>query len=68
MMGGVSPATCWPLRNIGIINSTMRLHLVGSLYEIYITMGGSMNIMIPTCSMVQQSKWIIFEDGGITIL
>ena len=32
------------LRNIGIINSTTRLHLVGSFYEIYITMHGSMNI------------------------
>jgi hypothetical protein len=32
------------LRNIGIINSTKQLHLVGSLYEIYITMHGSMNI------------------------
>jgi len=32
------------LRNIGIINSTTRLHLVGSFYEIYITMHGSTNI------------------------
>ena len=32
------------LRNIGIINSTTWLHLVGSFYEIYITMHGSMNI------------------------
>jgi len=32
------------LRNIGIINSITRLHLVGSFYEIYITMHGSMNI------------------------
>ena len=32
------------LRNTGIINSTTRLHLVGSFYEIYITMHGSMNI------------------------
>jgi hypothetical protein len=32
------------LRNIGIINSTIRLHLVGSFYEIYIMMHGSMNI------------------------
>jgi len=32
------------LRNIGIINSTTQLHLVGSFYEIYITMHGSMNI------------------------
>jgi len=33
------------LTNIGIINSTTRLHLVGSFYEFYITMHGSMNIM-----------------------
>jgi hypothetical protein len=32
------------LRNIGIINSTTRLHLVGFFYEIYITMHGSINI------------------------
>jgi len=32
------------LRNTGIINSTTRLHLVGSFYEFYITMNGSMNI------------------------
>ena len=32
------------LRNTGIINSTTRLHLAGSSYEIYITMHGSMNI------------------------
>jgi len=32
------------LRNTGIINSTTRLHLVGSFYVIYITMHGSMNI------------------------
>jgi len=32
------------LRNTEIINHTTRLHLVGSFYEIYITMHGSMNI------------------------
>jgi hypothetical protein len=32
------------LRNNGIINSTTRLHLVGSFYEIYITMHRPMNI------------------------
>jgi hypothetical protein len=42
-------AVCRPnhvkqLKNIGIINSTTRLQLVGSFYEIYITMHGSMNI------------------------
>jgi hypothetical protein len=31
------------LRNIGILKSTIRLHLVGSFYEIYIAMHGSMN-------------------------
>jgi len=36
------------LRNIGIINSTTRLHLVGSFYEFYITMYGSMNIKLDT--------------------
>jgi hypothetical protein len=34
------------LRNIGIINSTTRLYLVGSFYEIYVTMHGSMNIKL----------------------
>ena len=34
------------LRNNGIINSNTRLRLVGSFYEIYITMHGSMNIML----------------------
>jgi hypothetical protein len=34
------------LRNIGIINSTTRLHLVGSFYEFYITMHGYMNIKL----------------------
>jgi hypothetical protein len=42
-------AVCRPkhveqLRNIGIINSTTRSHFVGSVYEIYVTMHGSMNI------------------------
>jgi len=32
------------LSNTGIINSTTRLHLVGSFYEIYIMMHGSLNI------------------------
>jgi len=32
------------LGNTGIINSTMWSHLVGSFYEIYIMMHGSMNI------------------------
>jgi hypothetical protein len=32
------------LKNIGLINSTTRFHLVGSFYEIYNTMHGSLNI------------------------
>ena len=32
------------LRNIGIINSTIRSHLVGYFYKIYIMMQGSINI------------------------
>jgi hypothetical protein len=32
------------LRNIGIINSTTRFHLVGSFYEFYVTMHGPMDI------------------------
>jgi hypothetical protein len=48
MMGDVSPENVEPLRNIGIINSTTRSHLVGSFHEIYITMHGSMNIMFVT--------------------
>jgi len=32
------------LRNNGVINSTTRFHLVGSFYEIYITIYGSTNI------------------------
>jgi hypothetical protein len=44
-------AVCRPkhvehLRNTGIINFTTRLHLVCSLYEIYITMHGSMDIKV----------------------
>ena len=34
------------LKNIGIISSSTRLHLVGSFYEFYITMHGSMNIKL----------------------
>jgi hypothetical protein len=43
MMGGVSPKNVEQLRNIGVINSTTRLHLVGFFYETYITMHGSMD-------------------------
>ena len=41
------------LRNTGIINSTIRLHLVGSFYEIYITMHGSINIKLGIVSVVE---------------
>ena len=34
------------LRNIGIINSSTRSHLVGSFYEIYTAMHGSMDIKV----------------------
>jgi len=44
IMGAVSRKHVEQLKNIGLINSTTRLHLVGSFYEIYITMHGSMNI------------------------
>jgi hypothetical protein len=54
------------LRNIGIINSTTRLHLVGSFCEFYITMHGSMNIKLVS-SLVYLSftidckrEWIFF--------
>ena len=46
------------LRNIGIINSTTRLHLVGSFYEIYITMHGSMNIMVVTVGHGKRQKQV----------
>jgi len=46
MMGGVCPKHVEQLRNIGITNSTTQLHLVGSFYEIYITMHGSMNMKL----------------------
>ena len=45
MMSGVSPETCWSIKKHWKINSTTRLHHVGSFYEIHITMDGSMNIM-----------------------
>jgi hypothetical protein len=48
-LGSFLWAVCRPkhdeqLRNTGIINSTTWLRLVGSFYEIYITIHGSMNI------------------------
>jgi hypothetical protein len=46
------------LRNIWIINSTTRLHLVGSFYEFYITTHRSMNINITRslCEPVVQRR------------
>ena len=44
------------LRNIGIINSTTRLHLVGSFCEIYIAMQGSMNITLYKWFTVEHFK------------
>jgi hypothetical protein len=40
------------LRNIGIINPTTRSHFVGSFYEIYVRMDGSMNIRLTAHSRV----------------
>jgi hypothetical protein len=42
MMGGMSPKHVEQLRNIGIINSTTRLRLVDSFYEIHFTIHGAM--------------------------
>jgi len=52
------------LGNIGIINSTTRLHLVGYFYTIYITMHGSMNIQF--CPILL----VLLESGdeGTTVL
>jgi len=49
MMGGVSPE----ITNFGIINSTTRLHRVGSFCEIYMTWveGGK---EYPTCSKMEE--------------
>jgi hypothetical protein len=46
MFAGHCDSDVEQLRNIGIINSTTRLHLVVSFYEIYITMHGSLNIKL----------------------
>jgi hypothetical protein len=43
------------LRNIGIINSTTRLHLVVYFYKIYIMMHGSMNIKEKDKSILMKS-------------
>ena len=53
------------LRNIGIINSTTRLHLVGSFYEIYVTMHGSMNIKFHTS--VRSPKGPRLQTEQITV-
>ena len=47
------------LRNTGIINYTTRFHLVGSFYEIYIRMHGSMNIKLTSRVVINEAsgKW-----------
>jgi hypothetical protein len=47
-------------RYIRIINFTTRLHLVGSFYEIYITMHGSTNIKFIMVSFI-----VFFPDQNI---
>ena len=42
------------LRNIGIINSTTRLHFVDYFYKIYIMMNGSMNIKFIYTQFIQE--------------
>jgi hypothetical protein len=49
------------LRNIKIINSTTRLHLVGSSCEIYVTMHGSMNRKEWTVFYRYSSRDTLFE-------
>ena len=53
------------LRNTGIINSTARLHLVGSFYKICITMQGSMNIKfeVKDYLLYERANHIICADG-----
>ena len=50
------------LRNIGIINSTTQLHLVGSFYEIYITMHGSMSIKLYIRVLAENFKIVVMID------
>jgi len=59
---GCRPKNVEQLRNIAIINSTTRSHLVGSFYEIYITMDGSMNIKF------NKTTYIIKQQDEIFIL
>jgi hypothetical protein len=51
------------LRNIGIINSTTRLHLGGSFYEFYITIHGSMNIKFVTGNFIPSTEKLVFADS-----
>jgi len=54
------------LRNIGIINSTTRSHLVGYFYKIYIMMHGSMNIKYCKCWRCLHETWYsacVREEG-----
>ena len=48
------------LKNFEIINSATRLHLVGSFYEIYITMHGSMNINVYQLLVSHKRKFEYF--------
>ena len=52
------------LRNTGIISSTTKLHLVGSVYENCITMHGSMNIMgcIYSLEMLPEIKHLEYSS------
>jgi len=45
------------LRNIGIINSTTRSHLVGYFYTIYSMMHGSVNIKNNTELWIKNLFW-----------
>ena len=49
----VAAAMAEQLRNIGIINSTTRSHLVGYFYKIYIMMHGSMNNKCSNCMLIR---------------
>jgi len=55
MIGVCRPKHVQQLRNTGIINSTTRLYLVGSFYEIYITIHGSMTHRV-YCVEVKRTK------------
>jgi len=52
------------LRNIGIINSTTRSHLVGYFYSIYIMMHGSINIK-EMCSVTSRLTLNVYLLSGL---